>query len=72
MICICCGANKSGDQTSQTTATHLSKSLLAGQGHDCDNHFSTGRLQLVGLVLAACPTTKNGIAVTRDYQASAS
>ena len=31
-----------------------------------------GRPQLVGLVLAACPTAKNGVAVTRDYQASAS
>ena len=31
-----------------------------------------GRLQLVGLVLAACPTAKNGVAVTRDYAASAS
>ena len=26
----------------------------------------------MGLVLAACPTAKNGVAVTRDYQASAS
>jgi len=31
-----------------------------------------GRPQLVGLVLAACPTAKNGVAVTRDYQASVS
>ena len=31
-----------------------------------------GRPQLVGLVLAACPTAKNGVAVTRDYEASAS
>ena len=31
-----------------------------------------GRPQLVGLVLAACPTAQNGVAVTRDYQASAS
>ena len=30
------------------------------------------RPQLVGLVLAACPTAKNGVAVTHDYQASAS
>ena len=27
---------------------------------------------LTCLVLAACPTAKNGVAVTRDYQASAS
>ena len=26
----------------------------------------------MGLVLAACPTAKNGVAVTRDYAASAS
>ena len=31
-----------------------------------------GRPQLVGLVLAACPTAKTGVAVTRDYEASAS
>ena len=24
----------------------------------------------MGLVLAACPTAKNGVAVSRDYQAS--
>ena len=38
----------------------------------CGSGCVLGRPQLVGLVLAACPTAKNGVAVTCDYQASAS